>query len=96
MFKALLARLGAASRVAIPEDLWQQAVEHLTYIADLDKVDRARLRALCEQLLAEKEMAAAGELELDARMQVLIAIQACLPILNLGIDWYRGTTNSLG
>jgi MtfA peptidase len=93
MFKALLARLGAASRVAIPEDLWQQAVEHLTYIADLDKVDRARLRALCEQLLAEKEMAAAGELELDARMQVLIAIQACLPILNLGIDWYRGWTS---
>lgn len=93
MFKALLARLGAASRVAIPDDLWQQAIEHLPYIAALDAVDRARLRALCEELLAEKEMSAAGELELDSQMQVLIAIQACLPILNLGIDWYRGWTS---
>jgi Mlc titration factor MtfA (ptsG expression regulator) len=92
MFKALLARLGAAGKVAIPDDLWQAAVEHLPYIAALDGVDRARLRTLCEELLAEKEMAAAGELELDSRMQVLIAIQACLPILNLGIDWYRGWT----
>lgn len=92
MFKALLARLGAANRVAIPDDLWQQAVEHLPYIAVLDGVDRARLRTLCEELLAEKEMSAAGELELNSQMQVLIAIQACLPILNLGIDWYRGWT----
>jgi Mlc titration factor MtfA (ptsG expression regulator) len=93
MFKSLLARLGAASRVAIPDDLWQAAVEHLPYIATLDAVDRSRLRTLCEQLLAEKEMSAAGELELNARMQVLIAIQACLPILNLGIEWYRGWTS---
>ena len=93
MFKALLARLGAAGRVAIPDDLWQAAVVHLPYIAALDAVDRARLRALCEELLAEKEMSAAGELELDSRMQVLIAIQACLPILNLGIHWYRGWTS---
>jgi Mlc titration factor MtfA (ptsG expression regulator) len=26
-------------------------------------------------------------------MQVNIAVQACLPILNLGIDWYRGWTS---
>jgi hypothetical protein len=93
MFKALLARLGAASRVAIPDDLWQSAIEHLPYVATLDAVDRARLRELCEKLLADKEMSAAGELELNARMQVLIAIQACLPILNLGIEWYRGWTS---
>jgi hypothetical protein len=93
MFKALLARLGAAGKVAIPDDLWRAALEHLPYIAALDAVDRGRLRALCEQLLAEKEMSAAGELELNSRMQVLIAIQACLPILNLGIDWYRGWTS---
>lgn len=84
--------MGAASRVAIPDDLWQQVVEHLPYIAVLDGVDRARLRTLCEELLADKEMSAAGDLELDSQMQVIIAVQACLPILNLGIDWYRGWT----
>lgn len=93
MFKSLLSRLGAASRVAIPDDLWQAAVEHLPYVAALDEVDRGRLRSLAEELLAEKEMAAAGGLELDSAMQVLIAVQACVPVLNLGIDWYRGWTS---
>jgi len=93
MFKSLLARLGAASRVAIPDDLWLAAVAHLPFVAPLDEVERARLRALSEELLAEKEMSAAGELELTAPMQVLVAVQACLPILNLGIDWYRGWTS---
>lgn len=90
MFKSLLARLGAASRVAVPDDLWRMAVMSLPFIAALDDDDRQRLRSLSESLLAEKEMSAAGGLELDATMQVLIAVQACLPILNLGIDWYRG------
>ncbi len=93
MFKSLLARLGASGRVAIPEPLWQGATEHLPFVAALDPVDRGRLRALAEQLLADKEMSAAGDLELTAPMQVLIAAQACLPILNLGIDWYRGWTS---
>jgi Mlc titration factor MtfA (ptsG expression regulator) len=35
-------------------------------------------------------MSAAGELELTADMQVNIAVQACLPILHLGLEWYRG------
>jgi Mlc titration factor MtfA (ptsG expression regulator) len=35
-------------------------------------------------------MAAAGDLELTAAVQVGIAVQACLPVLNLGLDWYRG------
>jgi MtfA peptidase len=90
MFKSLLARLGAASRVAIPDDLWLASVMNLPFVATLDEVDQGRLRTLSERLLAEKEMSAAGGLELDSPMQVLIAVQACLPILNLGIDWYRG------
>jgi len=90
MFKSLLARLGAVSRVAIPDDLWLDTVANLPFVCALDDSEQMRLRALCEQLLAEKEMSAAGGLELDSPMQVLIAVQACLPILNLGIDWYRG------
>ncbi len=93
MFKSLLERLGAASRVAIPDDLWEGALAHLPFVARLDAVERQRLRALCERLLAEKQMVAAGELELSAPMQVLIAVQACLPVLNLGIEWYRGWTS---
>ncbi len=90
MFKALLERLGASGRVAIPDELWRATVNALPFVARLDAVDRDRLRKLAEALLAEKEMSAASDLELNAEIQVNIAAQACLPILNLGIEWYRG------
>jgi hypothetical protein len=48
------------------------------------------LRELCGRLLATKVMTGAGGLELTAPIQVTIAAQACLPILKLGLDWYRG------
>lgn len=93
MFKSLLARLGASSRVAIPDALWEATLAALPFVARLDAAERARLRELAERFLAEKEMAAAGGLELTAPMQVDIAVQACLPILNLGLGWYRGWTS---
>ena len=90
MLKSLLARLGASNRIAIEESLWNDALARLPFVTRLDPIERQRLRALCERLLSEKEMTAAGSLELTASMQVMIAVQACLPVLNLGIEWYRG------
>lgn len=49
----------------------------------------ARLRALTEAFLAEKEFTSAGGLELTDAMCVSIAVQGCLPILNLGLSCYR-------
>jgi Mlc titration factor MtfA (ptsG expression regulator) len=37
--------------------------------------------------LAEKEFAGAHGLEVTDAMRVSIAAQACLPILELGLDW---------
>ncbi len=93
MLKSLLARLGASSTVAIPDALWGATLASLPFVARLDAAELARLRGLAERFLAEKEMAAAGELDLTAAMQVAIAVQACLPILNLGLGWYRGWTS---
>ncbi len=93
MLKALLARLGGARSVAIPDDVWNAALAALPFTTRLSAGEQARLRVLAEQLLVDKEMAAADGLELTAEMQVNIAVQACLPILNLGIDWYRGWTS---
>ncbi|HEU0199030.1 MAG TPA: M90 family metallopeptidase [Burkholderiaceae bacterium] len=78
--------------MAIADAEWTSAVAQIPFVARLDEGDMARLKGLCEQFLAAKEMAAAGGLELTAAMQVNIAIQACLPILNLGLAWYRGWT----
>jgi Mlc titration factor MtfA (ptsG expression regulator) len=92
MFNNMFARLGAQRTVTIPDDLWQHTCAALPFAGTRPADDLARLRTLVEQLLATKEMAATGGLELSADIQVNVALQACLPILNLGIDWYRGWT----
>ena len=93
MLKTLFARLRPAAHVHIDDVLWRTTLETLPYLARLDEGERARLRELAQQFLAEKEMAAAGELELTAAMQVSIAAQACLPVLRLGLAGYRGWTS---
>lgn len=90
MMKGLLSRLGVTSQVAIPPEAWNTTVAALPFLARLTQEEQARLRSLAEQFLAQKEMAAAGDLELTAAIQIHIAVQACLPILNLGLAWYRG------
>ena len=75
---------------ALPDALWQQAVEGLPFIARLDDEERQRLRTLTEAFLAEKEFSGAGGLVLTDAMCVSIAVQGCLPILNLGLEYYRG------
>ncbi|HZA96569.1 MAG TPA: M90 family metallopeptidase [Burkholderiaceae bacterium] len=76
--------------MAIPDALWTLTCASLPFVARLAPDKRDRLRGLTAQLLADKQMSAAAGLELTATMQVNIAVQACLPILNLGLDWYRG------
>lgn len=90
MLKTLLNRLRPAAQVCIDDALWQSTVEALPFLARLDRTGQDRLRDLAQRFLADKEMAAAGDLQLGAAMQVSIAAQACLPVLELGLDWYRG------
>jgi Mlc titration factor MtfA (ptsG expression regulator) len=90
MLKNLLGRFTRSTAVAIPDDLWDATLAALPCAASLSGEDAGKLRLLAGELLAEKEMSAAGKLELTAGMQVSIAVQACLPILELGLEWYRG------
>jgi hypothetical protein len=93
MLKSLLARLHPAAHVHIDDGLWRAAFAALPFLARLDGGERQRLRELAQKFLADKEMAAAGDLELTAAMQVSIAVQACLPVLKLGLGGYRGWTS---
>ena len=73
----------------LPDDLWQATLESLPFLARLNDEEQARLRALAEAFLTEKEFTSAGGLELTDAMCVSIAVQGCLPILNLGLGYYR-------
>ena len=51
-----------------------------------------KLKDLALLFLAEKQFTAVHGLHLTDAMRVSIAAQACLPILELGLDWYSGWT----
>jgi len=92
MLSSLLEKLRPAAAVPIDDALWQATVAALPFLGRLDSAELAALRELARQFLADKEMATAGELELTAAMQLSIAAQACLPVLNLGLGGYGGWT----
>ena len=91
-----LARLGAwreqraLARRAIPDELWQLTLLRLPFLARLGEADRAELRRLCSLFLDRKQFHAVGGLELTDDMALMIAAQACLPVLRLGLDYYAG------
>jgi hypothetical protein len=72
---------------SIDDTLWRRATRGLSFLPD-----SAKLRELALLFLAEKQFAAVHGLEVSDAMRVSIAAQACLPILELGLDWYSGWT----
>jgi MtfA peptidase len=54
--------------------------------------DTQKLKDLTLLFLAEKQFTGVQGLEVSDAMRVSIAAQACLPILELGLDWYSGWT----
>lgn len=96
MFGKLSSYLRARSRerklahYAIPDDLWTRTVAALPFVQRYGADDLAALRELATLFIASKEYSTAHELELTDEMVVGVAVQACVPILKLGIEWYRG------
>lgn len=79
-----------ADRIEVPDVLWNEVEAGLPFLAHLDSGERIHLRQLARELIAEKEWSGAQGLQLTPRIQLAIALQACLPILHLGLGWYAG------
>lgn len=69
-----------------PED-WQGLLEQVPTAWGLTPEEGARLREMAGQFLRDKHLEAVGGLVLDAEMAWLVAIQACVPVLNLGLGF---------
>lgn len=78
------------ARNPLPEALWREARSRLPLVHRLDHEEQARLRDLTVLFLHEKIFEPVSGLELTDAIRLEIALQACLPILNLGLDWYDG------
>jgi MtfA peptidase len=74
--------------VASPEQ-WAQAAAQLPLLHGLDAEARTRLFSLGETFLRSKSIEPVAGLELALPMRLKLALQACLPVLNLGLEYYR-------
>lgn len=78
-------RLG---RLHLDPDTWRRVL-HLPLLQGLDAGERLQLYRLCAWFLDEKPLHTVDDLRLSDYQAQLIAAQACLPILHLGLDAYQ-------
>jgi Mlc titration factor MtfA (ptsG expression regulator) len=78
------------SKFGVDDATWERVTQGLSFVARLNHDERARLRELAVLFMHRKQISAAGGLELDQEMKLGIAVQACILILELGIEHYDG------
>lgn len=74
----------------IPDPLWRTTLERFPFLTRRSAADLDRLRELATLFLARKEFSGAGGLVVTDEMAVAIAAQACVPVLELGLECYAG------
>ena len=77
-------------RSELPDEMWSRTLAESALFRGLDKAACEQLRKLIILFLHEKQFITQQGLELDLSARIMISAQACLPILNLGLDYYRG------
>ena len=74
----------------LDETLWQHVTGSLPFLQGLTDGEGQRLKDCAVLFLDEKQMHGARGFVLTDAVRLSIAVQACLPILNLGLDAYQG------
>ncbi len=75
---------------SIDASLWAAATAALPFVEGMPVEQAQRLQSMALLFLAEKQLTPLAGVELSDRDRLSIAIQACLPVLELGLDWYEG------
>ncbi|MCV2216267.1 zinc-dependent peptidase [Thauera sp. Sel9] len=90
MFERIRRWLGLATPpTSVPDSQWERVEAWLPFLDYLDPDDRPRLRRMALEFLAGKQFHGANGLELDDDILLCIALQACLPVLNIGLQAYH-------
>jgi hypothetical protein len=74
----------------IDEELWRRSTGDWLFMRGLTGEENARLKSLAERFLAGKHYSGTHGLDVTPRMRVAVAAQACILVLELGIEWYAG------
>lgn len=78
------------SRESIPDERWRATLAAAPALGRLPAEAQGRLRELALLFLHEKSFEAVRGFELDDAQRLRIATLACWPVLELGLDAYRG------
>ncbi|RTL39105.1 MAG: zinc-dependent peptidase [Rhodocyclaceae bacterium] len=81
-------RQRAADRMQVAPAQWERIEQSLPFLGFLPAPDRPRLRRLALEFLADKQIHGAEGVNVTDDMLLSIALQACLPILHIGLDAY--------
>ncbi|NOR81337.1 MAG: hypothetical protein GQ529_10990 [Methyloprofundus sp.] len=79
-------------RYAIKHNLWDSVTNSLQLLQGMSSVEKAHLRELSTVFLQQKRIIGV-EVQITEKMRVIIAVQACLPVLTLGIGLLSGWTD---
>ena len=74
----------------IDPHLWRVTVARYRFAQALSAAELERLRELVILFLHEKSIHGAADMRVREETRLAIAVQACILILNLGLDYYRG------
>ena len=90
MITAMFQRFIRRRSTAPDPDTWRTVAAGFEFLDHLDGAGLERLRALCGEFLARKQISGAAGFEPDETVRLSIAIQACLPVLKLDLAAYDG------
>ncbi len=76
----------------LPDHVWLSTTQKLPLLKSLDAVQLAKIRVLSTLFIYRKTFFGAHDLDVTLEMKIIIAAQACLEILELGIDSFEGWT----
>jgi Mlc titration factor MtfA (ptsG expression regulator) len=81
-------RARAVQRKPVDAAAWAAVVRRFSFLRVLDADEQAKLRDLVAAFLNEKSLQGAGGLTITRDIELVIAAQACLLVLNLDLDYY--------
>jgi MtfA peptidase len=84
----LIRRLFRRAAPEIPDRLWRPALRIMPFLDRLDAGELARLKNLASRFLADHAIGGARGFVVTDEVALQIAVQACLPVLNLTLDLY--------
>lgn len=78
------------AQLEVSDEIWRQVEAELPFLNHLTAEQRQRLRQMSLRFIAQKQWCGAQGLQLTVPMQLSIALQACLLVLELGLEPYDG------